>query len=273
MPIAWLAGVDRHIIKSLLGRDLLGRSHLLPVRKLLWHTTEGGSIASAIGAYTARRGFFSGVHPHLTVDPRREEMVQHVPLTNASYSLRDRSDRRGVIQIEVVGHAAETESWPDSWYRWLGERVAAPIVAGFPAIDLNYWPTFYDDSSGIRLASAGSPVRLTDLEFDNWVGQIGHQHAPAPDTHWDPGEWRPGVIADAAYRLDDMIGEGVQYIHDTAGDTSFAMNDAETWIRQMDVKDTIDRKVVTIWPDFRWLAKNMVEEGVVQNIGPESIET
>ena len=52
--------------------------------KLLLHTTEGSSIAGAVGAYKANNSW-----PHVTVDPIRKTRVQHVPLTKPARALRN----------------------------------------------------------------------------------------------------------------------------------------------------------------------------------------
>lgn len=177
---------------------LKGKKHQLPVTKQLWHTTEGSTIAGAVAAYKSRAGFSNGVHPHMTVNPLKKRIVQHISLFKSSYSLYDNNDQRGVIQVEVVGFAKDTGNWPDSTYEWLGEFVAAPIGAQCPLIDLDTWPRFFGAGEGIVLASKNSTIRFDRAGFDGFIGQVGHQDAPPPDNHWDPGKWRPEVIARSA---------------------------------------------------------------------------
>src|SRR5687767_12464426 len=75
--------------------------------KCMWHTTEGTSIAGARSAYAA-------YPPQLIVDPWRKEKRQHISLMNAGYALwnEDVDDSR-CVQVETVGYAAQTPSWPD----------------------------------------------------------------------------------------------------------------------------------------------------------------
>lgn len=150
--------------------------------KVCWHTTEGSSLAGAEAA-------FRPYPPHLGYDPRSRDRRQYVDLLRHSYALLgDESDDEYVIQVEVVGRAAETPSWPAEWYRNIGVDVIRPLrqLLGVP----DAHPRFYSDREGVVLASARSPIRLTDAAFRTFSGHLGHQHVPAPDAHWDPGGFR-----------------------------------------------------------------------------------
>lgn len=150
------------------------------------HTTEGGSLGGAESAYAA-------YPPHLGYDPRYRTKHQYVRLDRHSYAFRGaESDDECIIQVEIVGRAAETHTWPDEWYRNIGEDVIAPLRQhmGIPDQHLR----FYRADEGIVLARATSPIRLSDTQFRAFSGWLGHQHIPAPDEHWDPG----GFLMDKA---------------------------------------------------------------------------
>lgn len=185
----WLPGFERITIPG-----ALGMTHQRQVTKLLWHTTEGGSVEGAVAAYRQRR-----VPPHLTVDPARRRLVQHVPLDRASYALHS-VDQTGVIQVEIVGFARETRNWSAERLRWLGEQVAAPIFAACPGIDRHMTMATRDEQTNTSppLASPNSPIRLSRAAWDRFTGALGHQHAPAPNHHWDPGALDLAAISAAA---------------------------------------------------------------------------
>lgn len=176
--MTWLPGAQRVVIPG-----AMGQTHLAQVRKLCWHTTEGGSIEGAVSVYLARR-----VPPHLTVDPDEDRVVQHIPLDRAAYALHA-VDQTGVIQVEIVGYAREARYWSDTRLRWLGERVAAPIFEACPAINRHLVVATRDELTNTDppLASARSPIRMRRLDWDRFTGMVTHQVAPAPNNHWDPG--------------------------------------------------------------------------------------
>jgi hypothetical protein len=186
--MTWLPGYQRILIPG-----ALGKTHLSRVNKLLWHTTEGSTVEGAVAEYLRRR-----VPPHLTVDPARGRLTQHVPLDRAAYALHS-VDQTGVIQVEIVGFARQTRNWSDGWLRWLGENVAAPIFEHCQAIDRHVSRVTHDELTNTNppLASPHSPIRLTRQAWDRFSGQLGHQHAPAPNNHWDPGALN--LVAIAAY--------------------------------------------------------------------------
>lgn len=149
--------------------------------KALWHTTEGSSVAGA-------RRAFAAYPPHLCYDPRNREREQYIALNRHSYSLRgSESDDEYCIQVELVGFAGQSHTWPDEWLRNIGQDVIRPLreLAGVP--DVIVWHGFRGADEGIVLASPRSPIRLTYTQLREFAGHLGHQHAPDPDEHWDPG--------------------------------------------------------------------------------------
>mgnify|MGYP000178987069 CR=1 FL=1 len=162
--------------------------------KICWHTTEGSSLAGAEAAFKA-------YPPHLGYDPRTRIKRQYVSLDRHSYALRGgESDDEYVIQIEVVGRAAETGGWPAEWYRNIGLDLIRPLrnLLRIPDRHLR----FYGPNEGIVLATATSPIRLSNEAFRAFTGHLGHQHVPAPDSHWDPGGFRIDEAIDYSHNPD-----------------------------------------------------------------------
>ena len=180
MSDLWLPGFEIHQFEGLPG----GSYDRTTDKKVLLHTTEGTSIESAMRAYSA-------YPPHVVVDYATRSKVQHIPLNLCSYSLkRGESDDEPVIQVEIVGFAAQSHGWPTAMLEWLAVEVLAPIHRLWP-FELQAPPSgFAGEHDGIYpyLATAESPIRFGHTEFTTWSGVCGHQHAPSPDNHWDPGK-------------------------------------------------------------------------------------
>lgn len=146
------------------------------------HTTEGSSLPGAEAAY-------SPYPPHCGYDPVRRIRHQYVPLNRHSYAFRgDESDDEYVIQVEIVGFAAQTHLWIQRVYNNIAEDVIKPLedLIGIPRRAL----TFHGEGEGITLASTKSPIRLSPGALRNYRGWLGHQHIPPPDVHWDPGRFQ-----------------------------------------------------------------------------------
>lgn len=150
------------------------------------HSTEGSSLSGAESAY-------KGWPPHCGYDARSRVGHQYVRLDRHSMAFKGgESDDEFVVQIELIGFAAHTHTYPEQWYRNVGEDVIRPLTQIFhiPANHLR----MYRQDEGIILASPNSPIRLTDSAFRNYSGWLAHQHVPAPDAHWDAG----GFLMDKA---------------------------------------------------------------------------
>lgn len=161
------------------------------------HTTEGSGIAGAEAAY-------KGYPPHLGYDPVRRTKRQYVALNRYSYAFRwAETDDEFIIQVEVVGYADQTHTWPDIVYKNFAEDVLKPLedAVGIPRRHLR----FYRDDEGIVLARKTSPIRLRPAALRKYSGWLGHQHVPGlndqgvvmerGDEHWDPG----GFLMDKAF--------------------------------------------------------------------------
>lgn len=164
--------------------------HRAAVTKLVLHTTEGGSIEGAVAAYVVNNSW-----PHLTVDSRSLRVCQHLPYDVAARSLRNlpggvETNTQGVIQIEVVGRAAEPAGI--NW-EWVGREVAGPVCAdtGIPVQSTVTWVA-YPESYGQFAAQ-----RLGFNQFLAYAGILGHEHVPEND-HGDPGAIPIGTLLAAA---------------------------------------------------------------------------
>jgi hypothetical protein len=174
--------------QQLVFQHSLGGTYDRPVRGICFHTTEGTTVAGAVSVYKRIQAC-----PHLTVDPETLELFQHVPLDSSCYALRNlqggcQTNTTGIIQIEIVGYAAESWSWSKQRLQWLGEEVLRPILAAYPDIPRSIYNGW----------------RMTCDEWDAWPGGIcGHRDVPEND-HWDPGDLQLAQILDYAIGDDDM---------------------------------------------------------------------
>ena len=161
--------------------------------KLLWHTWEGYSWSSAESA-------FAKYPPHIAVNPKDRVRRQYVSLDRHAYALAGSdTENSWVIQVEVAGAARDTHTWPAEWLRWLGTDVLAPILSAVPIPPAITPLGFHGEGEGIILASPRSPIRYRSVAaWDAFSGHVGHQHAPSPDAHWDPGRLDVQAIIEAA---------------------------------------------------------------------------
>lgn len=156
------------------------------------HTTEGSTLAGAEAAY-------KNYPPHLGYDPVRRIKHQYVRLDRYSYAFRNgETDDEFIVQVEMVGFAAQTHTWSNQVYANIAEDVLKPLedLVGIPRQHLR----FYGANEGIVLARKTSPIRLRPSALRSFSGWMGHQHAPGlddngsilqyGDEHWDPGGFR-----------------------------------------------------------------------------------
>lgn len=142
-------------------------------RAVCWHTTQGTTVDGAVSVYKAIMAC-----PHFTVDPESREKFQHVPLDRSCYALRNlpggcETNTTGVIQVEIVGYAADSWAWSQERLQWLGEEVLWPILQACPSIPRG--PIY-------------SGPRMTCPQWDVWSGGMcGHRDVPEQD-HTDPGD-------------------------------------------------------------------------------------
>jgi N-acetyl-anhydromuramyl-L-alanine amidase AmpD len=156
--------------------------------KLVWHTTE-----------TERLPAYDGFAPHMTLDPAAGTLWQHIPLDRAARALEHPpgtvdTNRADCVQVELIGFARDTPSWPDTHY----ERVAALArwIEANHAVPRHSTVTF-----------ATTPHRLADDEWLRYAGHLGHEHVPAqPDNHWDPGALRIDLVLAAPLHALELQG-------------------------------------------------------------------
>lgn len=159
--------------------------------KLLWHTTEGGSLAGAESA-------FAPYPPHLGVDPDTGAKHQYVSLDCHAMSVGNADAENSlVVQVEVVGYAGETQDWSERRLQWLADNVVVPVAAVMGVPPVVCPQGFHGAGEGMILASAASPIRFDMYGWDAFAGHVGHQHVPG-DDHWDPGALDVARIVDLA---------------------------------------------------------------------------
>ena len=153
--------------------------------RLVLHTTEGTSIAGAVAAYTKR-----GSWPHLTIDARKREVVQHYQFQIAARALKRprgtvATNGASAIQVEIVGYAKDSPNWPAEDVVWLGQTLG-PILDAFRIG--RYSPNFVGPEAG-TIATVTAPQRMSPADWLAFNGVAGHQHIPSND-HWDPGRFQ-----------------------------------------------------------------------------------
>jgi len=146
-------------------------------RRGVIHSTEGSTVAGALATYRRTRSY-----PHFTVG---DTIEQHCSTNVSATALRNtpggvETNRRGAIQIEVVGFAARIHELPPKTkdnlmhlMRWMQDTLGIrPHYVPFVS-----YPKSYGFRNGIRFNAADWWM------FDGWCG---HQHVPE-NSHGDPG--------------------------------------------------------------------------------------
>ena len=165
--------------------------------KILWHSTETPPRRGAAAA-------LSRVHrnpPQLWVDVYNRERVQGIDTSLAGRALKASStvetNRDSVIQIELIGYANQMHLLSDDDLRWLALSVVRPILEHHP-VPNRYLQCQRIGENG-NTAYPPSKIRLDARAWDNYAGHLGHQHAPRPNEHLDPGGLNLGRICSIAY--------------------------------------------------------------------------
>lgn len=138
--------------------------------KLVWHTTEGTSLPG-----------YAGSHPHFTLDFKRKQLYQHIPVTSGAMALVHgvvETNRAHAIQVELVGFASESPNWSDADYaqiaalaRWIEKHCGVPRKCT------------------VRFVPVGQTNHLGSSQWLSYSGHLGHQHVPGND-HTDPGSFQ-----------------------------------------------------------------------------------
>lgn len=161
--------------------------------KTLWHTTEGGSMASVIRTLAEK-----DADVHIVFDPKNGRLTQLLPFDRAGRGLAHPSgtpqtNRANVIQIEMIGFAKVSTAIASL----ASPRRAVPLfgadeyrrMAALAVLIEHRLPVARHAQPFMR------PRRLGGQEFVDFTGHLGHCHAPGND-HEDPGrlDW-PRLLA------------------------------------------------------------------------------
>jgi hypothetical protein len=160
----------------------------------LLHTTEGYRLADALSAYKANNSW-----PHMTLDADREVLWQHVPFNRPARALKNASggvqtNRYRVIQLEIIGRAAESPGWSQVKLQRIGHLLARVRELCRFRLEAPY--PFLGPEAGF-LAGPNAKQRMSFAQWYRFDAICGHQHAPEND-HWDPGAVNVQAIIRAA---------------------------------------------------------------------------
>jgi hypothetical protein len=187
----WLDGYEHVPIEGCAGNYID-----VPWRMVL-HSTEGrnGSMAGLIPFFQAR----PCSTPHFAIDPLDGRKVQFIPLDRSAAALRGgqggyETNRARCIQTEIIGFAAESHTWPDSWLDFIGQHVGD--VARQVPLNLSRVVAFKGQGDGV-LATENAAQRMSGQQWHAFDGVCGHQHVPFND-HWDPGKLNIARVLDTA---------------------------------------------------------------------------
>ena len=172
-----------------------GGTYVAAPWRFVVHTTEAvPSTVSGARSMAARHPN----PPHLWAWPEQDWVGQTVPLDRSAFALLHPSgtphtNKARALQVEVIGHAANSPSKPDWYWEWLGLKVLRPILdAGYPINLDRVHPTTGNDGYG----TAGA-VRMQWAQWASFDGVCGHSAVPG-NSHWDPGAAPLHLIAEAA---------------------------------------------------------------------------
>lgn len=213
--------------------------------KFLWHTWEGtnwDAAESSFRPYPPHAAFKSGY-------PVR----QYVPLNHRAYALAGTtSERDFVIQIELAGFAEETRYWPDHLLEEIAVKVLIPVLKWHDVPGCIPDTGFCDTLSGVGiLASPHSRIRMSPEAWDGYSGHVGHQHAPAPDEHWDPGALDVARIIDIASKKirgvpDRGSKEMICFMQEPGGPV-FSVNGDQEIVQVYNFKNSLHWLLTDIW--------------------------
>lgn len=147
-----------------------GIGELVGPHRIVWHTTEGYGLPT-----------YSGSNPHFTLDPQSGTLYQHQDVRQGARALVNaaggvETNRRGAIQIELIGFAAQSPNWSDQAY----EHIA----------DLARWIEAHCGVKREATVKFGAypnalPPRMSASQWNSYNGHCGHQHVPE-NEHGDP---------------------------------------------------------------------------------------
>lgn len=155
----------------------------MPEPVCVLHSTESPTFQAARNMLDDK----PGIQPHWLIDPRTDEEHQYVAWPRPSKSLRNQpggveTNNRpgGVLQVEIVGYAADMGRKAESWYQSLANMLRPKLQAAGIALEL-YLPFVPSP------LPKGERPHLTMAQWLGAHGILGHQRVPEND-HTDPGD-------------------------------------------------------------------------------------
>jgi hypothetical protein len=151
--------------------------------KVVWHTTEGGTMDSNVGLLARE-----SVEPHIVFDPLTGRLTQMISLNRAGRALQHptgpETNRANAIQVELLGFATTAEA----------RRVGASLSRAVPQWGADEYRRIaalavlleHRHPIARHAVSFSRPVRMSGGEFVSFSGHCGHAHVPG-NSHYDPG--------------------------------------------------------------------------------------
>jgi hypothetical protein len=143
--------------------------------------------------------------PHLWAWWEQDWLGQTVRLDRSAFALlhpagTPETNKMRAVQVEVLGYSADSPAKPDAFWRWIGERVVAPLIDAGYAFNLSR----VAPSAGVRYGAW--PGRMSRAAWRAFDGICMHGNVP-DNSHWDMGEADLALIAAAAAGTgdDDMF--------------------------------------------------------------------
>lgn len=149
-------------------------------------------------------------NPNFTIDPWVKRRYQHVPANIAARAMV--SNNSAVVQVEIIGYCDKATATKygvmHSYLPNLDAAGLAYLAESFKIIGdaLGIPPTTSVRWLPYPSSYGNNGVRLTNTSIRTVKGWVGHQHAPAPDDHGDPGDWFPKVLALMAAKAGSKAG-------------------------------------------------------------------
>lgn len=155
---------------------------------LLLHTTEGMSWPGYAGGGQAPHDTIRAI-PGKGITVRRHYPYDQFAKALANTPAPGETNRRGVIQVELIGTCDPKHKGDDAWFYWpAADDVVLQALADYyrPILARYGIPTKAPAFLPYPASYGSSSVRMSAAQFAAFEGICGHQHAPEND-HGDPG--------------------------------------------------------------------------------------
>lgn len=147
------------------------------------HTTQTktGTFAAVRDGLTRNRNW-----PNRLYDPTTKEEHIFTDSVSGDRALKnldggvETNNRPGVYQVEIIGYAEDISGYSDEWYANLKAYLQARSAQWLIPYEFPY------PFVGVNAYGLDGAVRLTNKQWLEASGWVGHQHAPE-NQHWDPG--------------------------------------------------------------------------------------